>query len=138
MRPAAGRDFCPSRHGRRHFGTPDPIRPALSVLTRERKNALGELCADGGSYFRASRVDESAIVKSAPVGRSDPWAVPGLYAHLPTLTLAGGRAFWAATCAPWLRPVAGESRAAQSIAHLPMVLVESLVAGLIVGLLVSF
>lgn len=138
MRLAPGRDFCHSRHGRRHFGTPDPIRPALSVLTRERKNALGESCAEGGSYFRASRVDESAIVKSAPVGRSDPWAVPGLYAHLPTLTLAGGLAFWAANFATSLLPVAAEYRAAQSIAYLPMVLVESLVAGLIVGLLVSF
>jgi sugar phosphate permease len=47
-------------------------------------------------------------------------------------------AFWAANFATSLLPVAAEYRAARSIAYLPMVLVESLVAGLIVGLLVSF
>ena len=47
-------------------------------------------------------------------------------------------AFWAANFATSLLPVAAEYRAALSIGYLPMVLVESLVAGLVVGLLVSF
>ena len=75
-------------------------------------------------------------MKSASIGRSDQ-ALPR-YAQLPTLTIAGGVAFWAANFATSLLPVAAEYRAALSIAYLPMVLVESLVAGLIVGLLVSF
>jgi hypothetical protein len=61
-----------------------------------------------------------------------------MYAHLPTLTLAGGLGFWVANFATSLLPIAAEYRAALSIAYLPMVIVESLVAGLIVGLLVSF
>jgi hypothetical protein len=77
-------------------------------------------------------------VKSAPIGRSDPQALPRAYAHLPTLTLAGGVAFWAANFATSLLPIAAEYRAARSIAYLPMVLVESLLGGLIVGLVVSF
>ena len=54
------------------------------------------------------------------------------------MTLAGGLAFWAANFATSLLPIAAEYRAALSIAYVPMVLVESLVGGLIVGLLVSF
>jgi hypothetical protein len=61
-----------------------------------------------------------------------------MYAHLPTLALAGGVAFWAANFATSLLPIAAEYRAALSIAYLPMVLVESLLAGLIVALIVSF
>jgi uncharacterized protein YacL len=76
------------------------------------------------------------IVKSASIGRSD--RASRRYAQLPTLTIAGGVAFWAANFATSLLPVAAEYRAASSIAYLPMVLVESLVAGLIVGLVVSF
>ncbi len=72
------------------------------------------------------------------MGRSDPQELPSTYRQLPTLTLAGGLAFWAANFATSLLPVAAEYRAARSIAYLPMVLVESLVAGLVVGLLVSF
>lgn len=54
------------------------------------------------------------------------------------LTLAGGLAFWAANFATSLLPIAAEYRAALSIAYVPMLLVESLIGGLIVGLLVSF
>jgi hypothetical protein len=68
----------------------------------------------------------------------DPQPRPNLYRHLPQLTLAGGLAFWAANFATSLLPIAAEYRAALSIAYIPMVLVESLVGGLIVGLLVSF
>jgi len=75
-------------------------------------------------------------VKSPSIGRSD--QALRRYAQLPTLTLAGGVAFWAANFATSLLPVAAEYRAALSIAYLPMVLVESLIAGLVVGLLVSF
>jgi dolichyl-phosphate-mannose--protein O-mannosyl transferase len=64
--------------------------------------------------------------------------LPGAYTHLSKLALVGGVAFWAANFATSLLPIAAEYRAALSIAYLPMVLVESLVAGLIVGLLVSF
>lgn len=64
--------------------------------------------------------------------------MPPVYRHLPQLTLAGGLAFWAANFATSLLPIAAEYRAALSIAYVPMVLVESLVGGLIVGLLVSF
>ncbi len=64
--------------------------------------------------------------------------MPGMYAHLPTLTLAGGLAFWATNFATSLLPIAAEYRAALSISYLPMVLVESLIGGLIVGLVVSF
>ena len=46
--------------------------------------------------------------------------------------------FWATSFATSLLPIAAEYRAALSISYLPMVLVESLAAGLIVGLLVSF
>lgn len=46
-------------------------------------------------------------------------------------------AFWATNFATSLLPIAAEYRAALSISYLPMVLVESLVGGLIVGLLVS-
>jgi uncharacterized protein YacL len=58
--------------------------------------------------------------------------------HLPKLALAGGVAFWATTFATSLLPIAAEYRSALSIAYVPMVLVESLIGGLIVGLLVSF
>ena len=90
------------------------------------------------SLTRLPALTGGATVKSAPIGRSDPQALPGAYAQLPTLTLAGGVAFWAANFATSLLPLAAEYRAALSIAYLPMVLVESLVGGLIVGLVVSF
>jgi hypothetical protein len=74
--------------------------------------------------------------KSGRPGDSQPR--PRVYHHLPQLTLAGGLAFWAVNFATSLLPIAAEYRAALSIAYVPMVLVESLVGGLIVGLLVSF
>jgi len=46
--------------------------------------------------------------------------------------------FWATSFATSLLPIAAEYRSALSIAYVPMVLIESLIGGLIVGLLVSF
>jgi hypothetical protein len=63
---------------------------------------------------------------------------PGLSKHLPSFAPAGGVTFWATSFATSLLPIAAEYRAALSISYLPMVLVESLAAGLILGLLVSF
>jgi hypothetical protein len=77
-------------------------------------------------------------MKTEPLGRGNSQTLPGLYKHLPRLALAGGVAFWATNFATSLLPIAAEYRAALSISYLPMVLVESLVGGLIVGLLVSF
>ena len=54
------------------------------------------------------------------------------------LAIAGGLAFWAANFATTLLPIAAEYRAALSISYLPMVLVESLVGGLIIGFCVSY
>ena len=77
-------------------------------------------------------------MKTEPLGRGNSQTLPGLYWHLPGLALAGGVAFWATNFATSLLPIASEYRAALAISYLPMVLVESLVGGLIVGLLVSF
>ena len=77
-------------------------------------------------------------MKTEPLRRGNPQALPGVYTHLPKLALAGGVAFWATTFATSLLPIAAEYRSALSIAYVPMVLVESLIGGLIVGLLVSF
>ena len=77
-------------------------------------------------------------MKTEPLGRGNSQTRPGLYKHLPRLALAGGVTFWATSFATSLLPIAAEYRAALSISYLPMVLVELLAAGLIVGLLVSF
>jgi len=53
------------------------------------------------------------------------------------LTIGGGVAFWAANFAISRTPIAAEYRAALSIPYLPMLL-ESLVAGLIIGFCVSY
>jgi hypothetical protein len=53
------------------------------------------------------------------------------------LTIGGGAAFWAANFAISRIPIAAEYRAALSIPYLPM-LVESLVAGMIIGFCVSY
>lgn len=53
------------------------------------------------------------------------------------LTLGGGIAFWVANFAISLTPIAAEYRAALSISYFPMLL-ESLLGGLIIGLLVSY
>jgi hypothetical protein len=76
-------------------------------------------------------------VEPEPLRQSHSSGPPGLYAHLLQLTLVGGVAFWVANFATSLLPVAADYRAAMSIPYLPMVLVESLVGGLIVGLVVS-
>jgi hypothetical protein len=77
-------------------------------------------------------------MKTEPLGGGNSQTRPGLYKHLPKLALAGGVAFWATSFATSLLPIAAEYRAALSISYVPMVLVESLAGGLIVGLLVSF
>jgi len=53
------------------------------------------------------------------------------------LTIGGGVAFWAANFAISRTPIAADYRAALSIPYLPMLL-ESLVAGLIIGFCVSY
>lgn len=53
------------------------------------------------------------------------------------LAVAGGLAFWATNFAISLTPVAAEYRAGLSISYLPMI-GESLVGGLVIGLLVSY
>jgi hypothetical protein len=77
-------------------------------------------------------------VKTESLRLGDSQQRPSVYRHLLQLTLAGGLAFWAANFVTSLLPIAAEYRAARSIAYVPMVLVESLLGGLIVGLLVSF
>ena len=52
------------------------------------------------------------------------------------LTIGGGVAFWLANFAISRTPIAAEYRAALSISYYPM-LVESLIAGLIIGFIVS-
>jgi hypothetical protein len=54
------------------------------------------------------------------------------------LAIAGGMAFWAANFATSLLPIAAEYRAALSISYLPMVLVEALLGGVIIGCFVSY
>ena len=71
------------------------------------------------------------------IGRSKQDASHELYQKLFKLTVAGGLAFWAANFVISLTPIAAEYRAALSISYLPMI-VESLMGGLIIGLLVSY
>ncbi len=54
------------------------------------------------------------------------------------MAIAGGAAFWAANFAISLTPTAAEYRAALSISYLPMILVESLLGGMIIGCGVSY
>ena len=86
----------------------------------------------------SSSWDDWAEVKTEPLGRGNQQALPRAYTHLSKLALAGGVAFWATNFLTSLLPIAAEYRAALSISYLPMVLFESSVAGLVVGLLVSF
>ena len=53
------------------------------------------------------------------------------------LAIAGGLAFWVATFAISLTPIATEYRAALSISYLPMI-VASLIGSLIIGFFVSY
>jgi hypothetical protein len=71
-------------------------------------------------------------------GQSQRQVPSGVYRHLPALALGGAVAFWATTFATSLTPIAADYRAAFSIAWLPMVLVESSLAGLVIGSLVSY
>jgi hypothetical protein len=57
--------------------------------------------------------------------------------NLYKLAIGGGAAFWAANFAISRTPIAAEYRAALSISYLPMI-VESLIAGLIIGVFVSY
>lgn len=54
------------------------------------------------------------------------------------LGIVGGVAFWAVNFATSLLPIAAEYRAAVSISYVPMVLVESLLGGLIIGCCVGY
>jgi hypothetical protein len=54
------------------------------------------------------------------------------------LTIAGAIALWATTIATSLLPIAAEYRAAFSISYPQVILVESLLAGLIIGCCVSY
>jgi hypothetical protein len=61
----------------------------------------------------------------------------GNWRILTRLTIGGGLAFWSATFAISLTPIAAEYRAALSIAYVPM-LFEALVGGLIIGLVTGY
>jgi hypothetical protein len=54
------------------------------------------------------------------------------------LAIAGGLAFWATNFLISLTPIAAQYRTALSISYLPMVLVESLLGGLVIGFCVSY
>ncbi len=54
------------------------------------------------------------------------------------LAIAGGVAFWAGNFATSLLPIAAEYRAAVLISYVPMVLVESLLGGLVIGSCVGY
>ena len=54
------------------------------------------------------------------------------------LAIAGGLAFWAATIALSLLPIAADYRAALSLPYFQTVFVESLLAGLVIGCCISF
>ena len=60
-----------------------------------------------------------------------------IWRKAPILAIVGGLAFWVANFAISRTPIAAEYRAALSISYFPM-LVQSLVAGLIIGFLVSY
>ena len=77
-------------------------------------------------------------METRATGRSKRQTSYEVYKKLYKLTIAGGVAFWATTIAFSLLPIAAEFRAAFSISYIPMVLVESLLAGLIIGCFVSY
>lgn len=64
-------------------------------------------------------------------------ASKGIWKKAFVLTLVGGLGFWLANFAISRTPIAAEYRAAMSISYYPMLL-ESLIGGLIIGLLVSY
>ena len=54
------------------------------------------------------------------------------------LAIVGGLAFWAANFAISLLPIAAEYRAAESISNIPMVWVDGLLVGMIIGCCLSY
>ena len=60
-----------------------------------------------------------------------------IFRNVFVLAVAGGLAFWLTNFAISRTPIAAEYRAALSISYFPM-LVESLIAGLIIGICVSY
>jgi NhaP-type Na+/H+ or K+/H+ antiporter len=82
--------------------------------------------------------DSKTTMETQAPSRSKRQTPSGVYAHLPKLALAGGVAFWATNFATSLVPIAAEYRAALSISYLPMVFVESLLGGLVIGCFVSY
>ena len=62
----------------------------------------------------------------------------GVYKKALILAIAGGMAFWAATFAISLTPIAAEYRAAESISNIQTVWVGGLLVGLIIGFFVSY
>jgi NhaP-type Na+/H+ or K+/H+ antiporter len=77
-------------------------------------------------------------METRATGRGEQQSSDGFYKKLFRLTIAGGLAFWVANFATSLLPIAAEYRAALSIAYVPMVLVESLLGGMIVGFCVGY
>jgi uncharacterized protein YacL len=77
-------------------------------------------------------------METQATGRSRRQTLRGFYKKLYKLTGAGGAAFWTTDFVVSVSPVAAEYRAAFSISHLPMALVEALVGGLIIGCCVSY
>jgi NhaP-type Na+/H+ or K+/H+ antiporter len=71
-------------------------------------------------------------------GQSQQQVPSGIYRHLPALALGGAAAFWATNFVTSLTPMAADYRAVLSIAWLPMVLVESSLAGLVIGSFVGY
>jgi hypothetical protein len=69
--------------------------------------------------------------------RSERGALTKVHRKAFMLAIAGGVAFWATNFAISLTPIAAEYRAALSISYLLMI-VESLIGGLVIGLFVSY
>jgi len=62
----------------------------------------------------------------------------GIWRKIVVLGVVGGLAFWAATIAISLLPIAAEYRAAESIFNIQTVWVGGLLVGMIIGFFVSF
>jgi NhaP-type Na+/H+ or K+/H+ antiporter len=77
-------------------------------------------------------------METRAAGQSQRQPSYGVYKNLYKLTVGGGVAFWATNFATSLLPIAAEYRAAFSISYIPMVLVESLLGGLMIGCCVSY
>lgn len=77
-------------------------------------------------------------METRATGRIKQQTSDGFYKRLFRLTIAGGLAFWVTNFLTSLLPIAAEYRAALSIAYVPMVLVESLLGGMVVGFCVGY